>query len=367
MTLDMEGGQAALDLRTASGHDLEAHEPTADGAWTAYADQGHVEGNGQMVADKVHGDIVSGGRKTTFESPSARWDPATHTLNMDQKVTVHGSDGAVLTADSAVFRPDEHRVTGHGHVHITRGKGVLDGDSGELDTRTQVAVMDHFTAVSGETTVRAARGELPPDGGPVLLSGGVTATRGQQRAESATARWSAESGLDASGDVRLSAPGMVARGSHLTAPPDMTHATLTPVRATGQSEEGGDWQVSSPRGDWSSAGELDLKGSANGVFTSRSRHATITAGGATYDSNGKVVHFRDGFHLESPSDGLTVTSRRALYRPADQFFEAEDDVHAHVRGVAVRQGKWVYRLGHREDEPIGEGSKDSAEASAKSR
>ncbi|MBI5832537.1 MAG: LPS export ABC transporter periplasmic protein LptC [Armatimonadetes bacterium] len=373
--LFIRGAHAKYDLRSAGGVDLWARRASDSGTWTARAKRGDVDASGCIVFAEVTGDMAVGGKPATFEAPRAAWHGKDGQLNFENGVTIT-LDGAKLHAEAATYEMASRRVTTRGATTLARDGLSVAGTGGTVDLAARQARLNGINAQMNGDHLRADTGTVGDDrtlrlsgvnatlaDGTTLnagtatyrdkamtASGGVRVTKDGSSFSANTATRSASGALTASGGVRLSRDSYWVRGDRLTADRGLTSATMSPLRAGGQGDEGA-WTISASSGRAGRGDGLSME-SPSGVFHGRDRRASASAGHATLSPDAKLVTFSGGFRLTSPSDGLTVTANGGTFDTKAKTFRLTGDVHADVQGAKVTGRSWVYRLGRGEGEPV---------------
>lgn len=383
LVLTAEQVTAEIDLRTLSGLRLEAGPTTAPAGetWTIRAAEGHAEESGAVRFATVSGTIVQGGTTVTFEAPSAAWKPATEWLNFERGATIRTRD-ATIRATGATWRRREQLVVTRGETVLTEGELRAIGTGGRVDLSARVAVLEAINVAGRRGVLRARRGTLTnrqqltlvglaatlPDGvtatadeavydhtrGRLVLTRGASAARADATMRAARVVWDATAGsLVASGGVRLAARGVTVTGGSLTAPADLSSATLTPVEGTGGTA-GGRWTVRAQKGRWTSAGTTLVE--PRGRFVSGSHEASARSSRVRYDPVADTLDFEGGFEAYSASDGIDLRADRAVYDVRRKVFRAIGAVEVNARGIAIRDREWTYHLGGDPSGRLGHGA-----------
>ncbi len=372
-TLEAEQAEAELDLRRLTATTVIASGAGDQASWRARAARGEVDEQRRVRLEEVTGVLTENGGATAFEAPLAVWKPELEWLNCNDGATLH-REGLRVRAEGVTWRRREGLVVARGSTRFERQDLLVTGSGGRIKLADRTAELSQVRASLTGVRLAAARGQVAAnrvitltgatvtltEDGTVLTAGravydpgqrrltataGGTARRGTAALTAGHAVWSAAGGrFEAGGGVRLSDGGMTVTGDRLSAPSDLSSATLRPVRASGTTG-GRRWELRAERGHYTPR-QTTLT-NARGTFRDGDRNLTASSPRVIHDPAAGKIRFLDGFRAASQDGSVQVRSDRATYDLAKGAFLAEGNVNAQARGVAVKNQSWTYYFGRR--------------------
>ncbi|MCC7491378.1 MAG: LPS export ABC transporter periplasmic protein LptC [Fimbriimonadaceae bacterium] len=377
---------AALDLRTVRCLQVTASGRGDGPQWSARAAGARVDGPQTLTLTRVTGELRQRDGVATFEAPRAVWSRQAAELRLDQGAVLRRGN-LTVRATALTWRPADELVRTSGPTTLTQPGLTARGAAMQVDLATRRAVIrdlsastadGQFTAASATIdatrtiTARELRGTLrdgvtcrapqavyAADSGLLRLPAGGSAQQGGASVQAGQLTWQRGGQLTASGEVHLTDRGSEVRGSRLTAPADLSQATLSPVSAAGSGPRR--WRLQASSGTWRRGGLVSLR-APSGRLWYEDQDITASADRASFQPATAVVTLESTVRASRAADGLRLRADRATWDAARGVLRATGDVQAEVRGMAVRNRSWTYYLGSQR--PPAARQKESAGASA---